>query len=156
MTPSSPHTGTPAPTGGQDPADERPRLSALVIYVRDLDQSAAFYGDLLRMEIATRDTTALLLTDAGGSMVVLRAMPRGEHSLGGVGVQATVWTARDPEDLSRCEHLLRERDAHVETTTVDGRTVVEGRDPNGLTVMVAHPRLEPVVAQLIMNRAYAW
>lgn len=156
MTPSSPHTGTPAPAGSQDPADDRPRLSALVIYVRDLDQSAAFYGDLLRMEIATRDTTALLLTDAVGSMVVLRAMPRGEHSLGGVGVQATVWTARDAEDLDRCERLLRERDAHVETTSVDGRTVVEGRDPNGLTVMVAHPRLEPVVAQLIMNRAYAW
>jgi catechol 2,3-dioxygenase-like lactoylglutathione lyase family enzyme len=137
-------------------ADAGPRLDGLVVFVRDLDASADFYCGLLRMKIVTRESTALLLAGSGSSMMVLRAMPRGEHSLGGIGVQCATWTLHDEEDLRRCERFLQEQEAHVETTSGDGRTVVEGRDPNGLRVIVVYPDPDGTASHKIMARAYTW
>jgi catechol 2,3-dioxygenase-like lactoylglutathione lyase family enzyme len=137
--------------------DNGPRLAAIVVFVRDLDQSAGFYSDLLKMEIVARETTALVLAGSGNSAVVLRAIgPRGEHSLGAVGVQYAYWVAHDPQELRRCEEYLQERSAHVETNTVEGRTVVEGRDPDGLPVMVMYPAPDRTTMDKIMIRIYAW
>lgn len=135
-----------------------PRLAVVVVFVRDLEESAAFYCGLLRLSVVTRESTALVLAGPGRTgAVVLRSIgPRGEHALGSVGVQYSCWAAPDLADLRRCERYLDERSALVETTTVDDRTVVEGRDPDGLPVMVMHSPDGVDLSGDIIRRVYAW
>ncbi|MFI1098276.1 VOC family protein [Streptomyces sp. NPDC020917] len=133
-----------------------PRLAVVVVFVRDLEESAAFYCGLLRLSVVTRESTALVLSGPGGAMVLRSIGPRGEHALGAVGVQYSCWAAPDPADLRRCERYLDEHDALVETNTVDDRTVVEGRDPDGLPVMVMHSPDGADLSGEIMRRVYAW
>lgn len=157
--------GPPRTTASQDGANaagappDGPRLAVVVVFVRDLDESASFYCGLLRLSVVSRESTALVLAGAAGrGALVLRAIgPRGEHALGAVGVQYSCWLASDLEDLRRCERYLDERSALVESTTADDRTVVEGRDPDGLPVMVMHsPGGGVDLSGEIMRRVYAW
>ncbi|SEO67483.1 VOC family protein [Actinacidiphila rubida] len=156
--------GPPQTTASQDgacTADARPtgpRLAVVVVFVRDLEESASFYCGLLQLSVVTRESTALVLAGAAGrGALVLRAIgPRGEHALGAVGVQYSCWFAPDLADLRRCEQYLDERSALVETTNVDDRTVVEGRDPDGLPVMIMHSPDGVDLSGDIMRRVYAW
>jgi len=152
--------GSPQTSASPDTAGTAagPRLALVVVFVRDLEESAAFYCGLLRLSVVTRESTALVLSGDGASgAIVLRAIgPRGEHALGAVGVQYSCWAAPDMADLRRCERYLEERSALVETTTAEDRTVVEGRDPDGLPVMVMHVPDGADMSGEIMRRVYAW
>lgn len=151
---------TPEPTGSTSPTQPvhaGPRLASVVIFVQDLDESARFYSGLLKLEVTARESTALMLADTAQSVIVLRAIgPHGEHPMGGVGIQYAVWAAEDADDLRRCERFLKDRSAHIATNVSDGRTIVEGRDPNGLPVMVVHPGPDRASSPKIMTRVYAW
>jgi catechol 2,3-dioxygenase-like lactoylglutathione lyase family enzyme len=148
--------GSPDQAGAAGRPATGPRLAVVVVFVRDLEESAAFYCGLLRLSVVTRESTALLLSGPGGAMVLRAIGPRGEHALGAVGVQYSCWAAADPAELRRCERYLDERSALVETNTVDDRTVVEGRDPDGLPVMVMHSPDGADLSGEIMRRVYAW
>jgi catechol 2,3-dioxygenase-like lactoylglutathione lyase family enzyme len=133
------------------------RLSSAVIFVHNLDRSVDFYMDVLGLEVADRSTTAALLNNAAGTQLVLRAMGPGvSRALGAVGVQYVVWTAADSEDLERCERTLRGRAAHQETRGSDGVTVVEGRDPDDLRVVITYPGPEVIPLHRIPPRIYGW
>lgn len=67
-----------------------------------------------------------------------------------------IWTAADEEDLERCERFLRDRSAHVQTMTLDGFRVIEGRDPSRLPVVMTYPGPDEVARHQIMSRIYAW
>jgi catechol 2,3-dioxygenase-like lactoylglutathione lyase family enzyme len=133
------------------------RLGSVVIFVHDLDRSVDFYEDVLGLEVADRSTTAALLGNATGTQLVLRAMGPGVgRALGAVGVQYVVWTAADEHDLERCERTLRKRTAYRETRGSDGVTVVEGRDPDDLLVVVTYPGPDQVPPHKIPPRVYGW
>lgn len=133
------------------------RLASVVMFVHDLDVSVAFYRALLGMEVTVRSPTAALLVSVDDFQLYLRAMgPGATRALGAAGVQYVIWTATDEEDLRRCEALLRDASAHVHTQTGDGFTLVEGRDPNGVPVMVTYPGPDLAVRHRIMARIYAW
>ncbi|MCL2554246.1 MAG: hypothetical protein FWE15_02655 [Actinomycetia bacterium] len=149
-------TASPDGAGATGAPAAGPRLVVVVVFVRDLEESAAFYCGLLRLSVVTRESTALVLSGPGGAMVLRSIGPRGEHALGAVGVQYSCWAAAGSADLRRCERYLDERDALVETNTVDGRTVVEGRDPDGLPVMVMYSPDGGDLSGEIMRRVYAW
>jgi catechol 2,3-dioxygenase-like lactoylglutathione lyase family enzyme len=53
---------------------ERMKLTSAVIFVRDLDRSKEFYGQLLQLDVAMTTAEALLLYAGEGDHVVL---PRG-------------------------------------------------------------------------------
>ncbi|MBM9438157.1 VOC family protein [Streptomyces bryophytorum] len=129
-----------------------------MVFVRDLDRSADFYQELLLMRVAVRTSTAVLLVGTDDTQVYLRVMGAGsEHPLGAIGVQYVIWTADSSEDLQRCERLLKERDAHIASReTGDGVTVVEGRDPDALPLVIAYPGPHATDRQEIMARIYAW
>ncbi|NJP45343.1 hypothetical protein HCN08_18330 [Streptomyces sp. PRB2-1] len=128
-----------------------------MLFVRDLDLSAGFYRDLLLMTETVRTTSAALLVGAGGAQLYLRVMGSGsEHPLGAIGVQYVIWTADGRADLERCERLLKERAAHLSSRETDGVTMVEGRDPDGLPVVITHPGPEGSARDEIMARIYAW
>lgn len=143
---------------GSDAAGRGPKLASVVVFVRDLDQSADFYQELLLMHVAVRTSSAALLVGTDDTQLYLRVMGSGgEHPLGAIGVQYVIWTADSPEDLQRCERLLKERDAHIASReTGDNVTVVEGRDPDGLPLVIAYPGPHGAARQEIMARIYAW
>jgi catechol 2,3-dioxygenase-like lactoylglutathione lyase family enzyme len=133
------------------------RIDSAIMFVQDLDRSVSFYTDVLGLEITDRDTTAALLSSAGGSHLIIRAMGTGAvHALGGVGVQYVIWTAADQDDLDRCERALKGRAAHVETRKSGPVSAVEGRDPDGIVVMVTYPGPDQEPLHKLPSRIYGW
>jgi catechol 2,3-dioxygenase-like lactoylglutathione lyase family enzyme len=142
-----------ARSGGRPP---RPRLASVVMFVRELGRSVSFYCDLLALEVRVRDHTAALLVSADGFQLYLRSMgPGTQRPLGHVGIQYLIWTADGVEDLRRCEQLLA-RCGHVTSQTVNGITVVEGRGPDNVPIVVAYPGPDEAPSLEIPPRVYEW
>jgi hypothetical protein len=134
---------------------EHMRLTAAVIFVRDLDRSAEFYRQLFELDAEITTGGALLLSAARGDHLVLRALERARR-VTGVGVQYLIWAARDPDDLTRCELVLQARDAQVSTWTDQGIKVVEGHDPDSIPILVTYPAWPPVDATTLPGRIFAY
>jgi catechol 2,3-dioxygenase-like lactoylglutathione lyase family enzyme len=133
------------------------RLGSVLMFVRDLERSVAFYTDVLALQVADRSPSAALLTSAAGTGLVLRSMGRqAEHPLGSIGIQYVVWTAAGAEDLARCERELAARGAHRETRRREGVTAVEGRDPDDVVVMISYPGPDEVPLRELPARIYGW
>ena len=133
------------------------RLDSVVMFVHDLNRSVSFYSDVLKLHVADRSATAALLIGAKRSQLILRAMGRGaEHALGGIGVQYVIWTADDPDDLTRCEQALRARSAWRDTRTTEHVTAVEGRDPDDIAVMIVYPGPDQAPLHELPVRIYGW
>lgn len=132
------------------------QLSSVVLAVRDLEDSSSFYCDLLGMHVAISDTSAALLASRNSFQLYLHALgTRAPHALDSVGIHAVFWTTHDAEDLHRCEQLLHARSAHVHTWNVAEYTAVEGRDPDGLPVLLVHPGPDEATRHQILSRIYA-
>ena len=133
------------------------RLDSAVMFVQELDRSVRFYLELLDLEVADRSPTAALLISPHGSQLILRAMgTNAPHALGSVGVQYVIWTAGGQQDLTRCERVLRERSAYHDTRSSAGATAVEGRDPDGIVVIVAYPGPDQAPLHRLPVRICGW
>lgn len=136
------------------------RLSTVVMFVRDLEQSIRFYTELLTLTTADRSQTAALLVSESGAHLVLRAMgTAGTHPLGSAGVQYVAWSVDTEDELARMERVLRAHSAHVESrTATEGVNVVEGRDPDGIPFIACRPGPDqlPASQQHLWARIYAW
>jgi catechol-2,3-dioxygenase len=133
------------------------RLSGAVVFVRNLDRSVTFYRDLLRLQVTDRSPTAALLVNEDGSQLVLRAFGQNApHALGSIGLQYLTWTTTSKDELDQLAEALRQHSAYRETRTDGEITVVEGRDPDDLTVMIVYsgPAMAPM--QRLPARIYAW
>ncbi|GGW72749.1 hypothetical protein GCM10010381_66890 [Streptomyces xantholiticus] len=151
---SAPLPADSQPTGNR-PDAHGPRLSSVVVFVHDHDASADFYRELLNMEVTVRTATAALLVGLGGFQVYLRTVgPGAAHPVGHVGAQYVIWTADSLEDFERCERVLRARSDRVDTREGEGFTLIEGRDPSGLPVLVAYPGPDEVERLEIISRYY--
>lgn len=160
-----PHEASSGPPPAQLPPDSDttgsgldargPRLASVVVFVHDHDASADFYEELLNMEVTVRTPTAALLVSRNGFQVYLRAVgPRAFHPSGHVGAQYVIWTADGPDDFQRCERVLRAHSDRVEIRESEGFTLIEGRDPSGLPVLVAYPGPDEVARLEIISRYY--
>ncbi len=134
------------------------RLSAAVMFVRNLDKSLSFYRELLGLEIADQSSTAALLVSADGWQLVLRAFgENAPHSLGTIGVQYLLWTTASKADLDACEAVLRRLSAYRETRSAgQDVSLVEGRDPDDLVVMLVYAADGKPPLQELPARIYAW
>ena len=133
------------------------RLGSAVMFVQDLDRSMSFYTEVLALEEADRSATAALLISASGAQLILRAMgPGAAHPLGGVGVQYVVWTAASQAGLDRSERALKSHSAHERTRSSAGVTVVEGRDPDDIPVLIAYPGPDQAPLHELPVRIYGW
>jgi catechol 2,3-dioxygenase-like lactoylglutathione lyase family enzyme len=152
--------GTGPGKDGEPPGHgDRPRLrlASAVMFVRELERSVRFYRELLALDVAVHDNTAALLVSPDGFQLYLRSMgPRAHHPLGNVGIQYLIWTADGEDDLRRCEQVFRAWSEQVTSQTVDGFTVVEGRGPDGVPVLVTYPGPEDVPRRQILRRFYRW
>jgi catechol 2,3-dioxygenase-like lactoylglutathione lyase family enzyme len=128
-----------------------------VIYVCDLEHSVSFYTEVLGLRVTDQDPTAALLGSDGRSPLVLRAMgDSATRAPGSVGVECLVWAASGKEDLERADRVLRRRSAYVETRQAEGYTVVEGRDPDTVPVLLAYPTPDEIPLHDLPARVYAW
>ena len=136
---------------------EGARVGSVVMFVQDLDRSVVFYTDVLALEVADSSPTAALLSSTGGANLILRAMGRAApHPLGSVGIQYVVWTAAGEEDLARGERALTARGAHRETRHDGSLTLVEGRDPDDVPVMISYPGTDQRPTRKLPARIYGW
>jgi catechol 2,3-dioxygenase-like lactoylglutathione lyase family enzyme len=132
------------------------RLRAAVMFVRDLETSVAFYRELLDLEVVDTSPTAALLGSADGSQLALRAFGgNAERSLASIGVQYLSWSTASLADLDRRAEILRRHSAYRETRTDQGITVVEGRDPDDVPIMVVYAEGNKPMRKL-SSRVYAW
>jgi catechol-2,3-dioxygenase len=133
------------------------RLGSVVMFVQALDRSVSFYQEVLGLTVADRSPTAALLVSPGGSQLIVRAMgSNAAHPLGSVGVQYVIWAASGKDDLDRCERVLKQHQAHRETRTSDEVTLVEGRDPDDIVVMVTYPGPDQAPMHRLPSRIYGW
>lgn len=133
------------------------RLSAAVVFVRSLDKSVTFYRELLGLDVVDRSTTAALLATPDGSQLVLRqAGNNAPHPLGSIGVQYLTWGMASRDDLERLTEILRRNSAYRETRTDDGVTMVEGRDPDDVPVMLFYAGDNQPFMHKLPARIYAW
>jgi catechol 2,3-dioxygenase-like lactoylglutathione lyase family enzyme len=134
------------------------RLSAAVMFVRNLDKSLSFYRELLGLDVADQSSTAALLVSADGWQLVLRAFgENAPHPLGTIGVQYLLWTTASKADLDACEAALRRLSAYREThSTGQDVSMVEGRDPDDLVVMLVYAADGKPPLHELPARIYAW
>ncbi|HUA41326.1 MAG TPA: VOC family protein [Streptosporangiaceae bacterium] len=133
------------------------RLSGAVMFVRNLDRSVSFYRELLGLQETDRSPTAALLVNDDGSQLVLRATGQNApHALGAIGPQYLTWTTSSKDDLDQLAGTLRAHSAYRETRTDGEVSVVEGRDPDDLVVLLiyAGPGTNPMPR--LPARIYAW
>jgi catechol-2,3-dioxygenase len=136
---------------------ENVRLSAAVMFVRNLDRSVKFYTEVLDLAVIDRSPTAVLLGEDGGPQLVLRAFGENAvHPLGSLGVQYLIWMTDSRDDLDRRTALLRQRSAYKDTHAHGDAVTIEGRDPDDLVVMIGYrPPGQPALDAL-PARVYAW
>ncbi|HUB40943.1 MAG TPA: VOC family protein [Streptosporangiaceae bacterium] len=133
------------------------RLSAAVVFVRNLDRSVSFYRELLGLDVLDRSTTAALLATPEGSQLVLRQFGNNApHPLGSIGVQYLTWSTATKEDLDRRTEILRRNSAYRETRTDHDVTVVEGRDPDDVPVLLFYAGDSQRFMRKLPARIYAW
>ena len=133
------------------------RIGSAVMFVQDLDRSVRFYQEVLALTVTDRSSTAALLVSTQGTQLILRATGGpGAHALGGVGLQYLIWTADSADDLHRCERALTERSAYRDTRSSEGVTVVEGSDPDDITVMIGYPGPDQRPFDKLPARIYGW
>ncbi len=133
------------------------RLSAAIIFVRHLSRSVAFYRELLDLEELDTSATAALLSGGGGTQLVLRATgENAAQSLGSIGIQYLAWAVPTKADLEHRTDILRRHDAYRETRSDSGVTVVEGRDPDDLTVLLLQADDARAMMRVLPARIYAW
>ena len=133
------------------------RLGTVVMFVRDLDRSVAFYREIFGLGIVDSSSTAALLGNEAGVELILRAMGgSAQHVLGNVGVQYVAWTVPSREEFDRCEQLLRERSAYRQNRTDAGTVTVEGADPDDTPVIIAYHGPHQARLRELPTRIYAW
>ena len=116
------------------------RLAAVVVFVSDLTGSLDFYQPLLRYRLAASEVGSALLTGPDGSELYLhQASDSSARRSEDYGYRYVVWTAGGPDDLDRCTQVLTDHDGYVSRGTSDGIDTLQGRDPDGLPVLISYP-----------------
>ncbi|WP_239452112.1 VOC family protein [Frondihabitans sp. PAMC 28766] len=127
------------------------------MFVTELERSRGFYEELLGVKPSLLSSSAALFRTPDHDQLYLRALgDRAPHPVGGVGIQYLIWTATDPDDLMRCENVLRTQSAHATRTTVDAFTLVEGVGPDQVPILVSFPGPDETTRTEIIARIYDW
>lgn len=132
------------------------KVASSVVFVSVLDRSQAFYCDVFGCEVAIRDEeAALLLTPGGFQMYLIAKGSRAQHPSGGIGHEFLMWSTDSVEGLEHFERVLRDCGSYKSTHTTGGVRFVEGHDPDGIRVVIAHPSPEQLPRSVLSPRLYS-
>ncbi|WP_416416159.1 VOC family protein [Paenarthrobacter aromaticivorans] len=117
------------------------RVASAVLFVAELGRSVNFYRGLFgcKVSLQSEGDAALLLAPGGFQIYFIERGKRAERYPGGLGNHLLMWATETSEGLKAFEQTLKEMGRYTETHTAGGVTFVEGRDPDGMRVIVAHP-----------------
>jgi catechol 2,3-dioxygenase-like lactoylglutathione lyase family enzyme len=117
------------------------KVASSVLFVTELDRSVNFYRDLFGCEVSLRSEgeAALLLAPGGFQLYIIERGRHAEHHPGGLGHHLLMWATDSREGLSFFEQALKDAGRYTGTHSAGEVTFVEGRDPDGIRVVVAHP-----------------
>jgi catechol 2,3-dioxygenase-like lactoylglutathione lyase family enzyme len=116
------------------------KVTSTVLFVRELDRSVRFYTGIFgcRTEFDA-DGGALLLAPGGFQIYLVEKGREAPHPLEGIGTQYLMWGVDTLEGLHQFEEALKSAEGYTDTHTSGGVTFVEGQDPDGIRVVIAHP-----------------
>jgi catechol-2,3-dioxygenase len=122
-------------------AEEAPwSIRSVVVSVRDLDRSAAFYQDVMNVSERIRENQVAMLCDPSGSFTIFlrqayaNASHPGHQSL---GIRSLSCNVGSVAELDRVEARLRANDAFVGRRFVDDAKqfeMVHGHDPDRVSL----------------------
>ena len=116
------------------------KVASSVLFVSELERSVTFYRDLFRCEETLRShDAALLLAPGGFQLYIIERRKRAAHHPGGLGFHLLMWSTDSARGLEYFEQALKDAGSYTDTHTAGEVTFVEGRDPDGLRVVIAHP-----------------
>ncbi len=141
-------------TNGQPPQPTvNAHVASCVIRVSNLDQSANFYRDVFSCRVSLRENDMALLLAPNGFQLYLHA-PRSlrRRGVGTIGVSYLMWATDSQSDLQLITQRLRAFDPAVFTHTENGVTFLEGCDPDGRRIVVAHPSPHQLPRTVIAER----
>lgn len=117
------------------------RVASSVLFVTELERSVSFYRDMFGCEVSLRSEgeAALLLAPGGFQLYIIERGRHAEHHPAGLGHHLLMWAVDSPEGLRFFEQALKVAGRYTGTHSAGEVTFVEGRDPDGIRVVVAHP-----------------
>lgn len=131
-------------------------VSSSIVFVSELERSVAFYHDVFGCEVSVRSESAVLLLAPEGFQLYLFAKGSGtEHPFGGIGVHHLLWATDSAEGLEHFEQLLKDHGRYSDTHTTGGVRFVEGLDPDGIRVVIAHPSPKQQPRSVLDSRFYS-
>jgi hypothetical protein len=140
---------------GERPMSVGPVLKTVVVTVRDLGRSVEFYRHLLGLSEEVAEPEAAMLVSPAGTRMYLREIAKAVHATVNVGIQFGVWVMATQRELERAERYLKENNAWVSTGDVLGGTVIEGRDPDNLLILLVFPEFNEL-PKAIVERVYRY
>jgi catechol 2,3-dioxygenase-like lactoylglutathione lyase family enzyme len=130
------------------------QVTSSVLFVSELGRSVAFYCDVFACEVAIQEQDAALLLAPGGFQIYLVARGGRDHPTGGIGHGFLTWATESPEGLDHFAQALQDRGHYVDTHVSGGVRFVEGHDPDGIRVVVAHPSPRQHPRSMLDSRFY--
>ncbi|WP_396928165.1 VOC family protein [Mycolicibacterium sp.] len=128
-------------------------VASALLRVSDLARSVKFYCDVFGCRVALREQDSALLLTLGGFQIYLRSKgPSRRSRFAATGVQYLMWATDSPADLLQISQRLFAYDVATFTYTDNGVTFVEGCDPDGARVIVAHPSPHELPREVIASR----
>lgn len=128
-------------------------VASALVAVSDLARSVNFYCDVFSCLVALHEQDTALLLTSGGFQIYLRSKgPSRRPRVGATGVQYLMWATDSQAELLRISQRLFAYDVATFTYTENGVTFVEGCDPDGGRVIVAHPSPSQLPREVIASR----
>lgn len=135
--------------------DPTAEVSSAVLFVSDVGRAADFYSGLFGCTASLNDAgAALLLTKGGFQIYLIRRGAEEFRATGGIGDRHLLWATDSPEALTLLKRQLEDWDAYVDTHSSGGVTFVEGRDPDGIRVIIAYPTPTREPRSVVDSRLY--
>lgn len=131
------------------------KVASSVVFVSELDRSVAFYRDVFACQVALREReAALLLTPGGFQLYLIAKGHEAQHPSGGIGHEFLTWATDSAESLEHFEQVLKDCGSYGDTHTIGGVRFVEGHDPDGIRIVIAHPSPEQRPRSMLDPRLY--
>jgi hypothetical protein len=128
-------------------------VASSLVTVSDLARSTNFYCDVFSCRVALHEQDTALLLTPGGFQIYLRSKgPSRRQRTGATGIQDLMWATDSQTELLRISQRLFAYDVATFTYTENGVTFVEGCDPDGGRVIVAHPSPTQLPREMIASR----
>lgn len=132
------------------------KVASSMIFVSELDRSVNFYRDVFGCEVTLQESgAALLLTSGGFQIYIIAKGSRTERPTGGIGAHHLMWTTDTRQALDHFMQLLKDGGFFVDTHTSGEVTFVEGHDPDGIRIIIAHPSPDQRPRSVLDGRFYS-